>query len=302
MPKRTIVAYRLGYYQRGLNENDRELFKLNEITRDATFGDLVRQCWTEDEFQVHEKKEISRRVTVLEPITIGRTLILKAEAGEFGEPGQIIDSSTGKLIHNDIDGTAAKMGELRIGFLTPDPDAHEAFAIVEGSRNGGNLKEPFESMMRKRVREAGKYTLHIERTLSADEWLQTQAELKKIVVRQTRPTHDEFDDVMGSQSRYTIAVQPEKGAGSFGERIKRGLLNQKIRVRDIVDIAEVEDEEVLVEMSDGKRTKLMDVNNLRSPFLLEVISKDGEPPVSDERFAQIVEEKVADLLRDSPGD
>lgn len=301
MPRRTAVIYQVGYHKRGEPAAKRNHLELGEIAEGKSFIDLVSSCWTQEQLNALDMPLRDRRIEILEVTQSRSVTLLKAQAGIFGEPGEYKDAETGEIYHNDESGSAAKMGVLRVGYLQPAGNPIYGYVVVEGSPNG-NLREQFLRLMRQELSKLGKYTLTFDRVMSGDEWLKTRAEIEKVIVFQERPATDKASSIdwIETATRFRVEVSPEKGKRIFAKGALKKFTENTFNPRTLVSVPEVEGEQTKIQLGDGERSKLMAVDNLQTPGLLEILSEEGSPALTDTEFAKWVEKRVATLEEESP--
>ena len=159
------------------------------------------------------------------------------------------------------------------------------------------MRKEFESVLRAKVSDSGNFTLHIERAMNGEEWLATKAELEKVIVKQRVKSTDYATDSSSPVRAGQIRVEygPVKGQRYFPGLFAK-IRNKKLNPRDLIALGRVEDEKVQLVLGDSEgRTRTMDVDNLRSPYLLEVISEPEEPALTDEQFARLAKDRINDL-------
>jgi len=309
MAKRTITILKTGFHNRGEKIGERNYYSLSNVKSRSheerlAYKDLVQSYWDSADLKELDLLNEDRSVHLEKAEVIGDLLLLKGKAGHVGEPGDVHDTSTGEVVREDGDGTISKRSTLRIAYGQQSPNATVGYYIVEHSPNG-NLRHVLEKVVRHAFAAINQgLTVEFNAVLMDDDWAELQANIDAIQVTRARPPQDdeERDEDLAKLVRLTHEVRPGKKVHVRAGKVLSRLRGNRSELYEILSIDPPKDrkeEEVRVRLKDGKRSKTMVLDDLKTPPLRELVTDSGQPPLSDLEFVEFARERIENMYDDS---
>jgi hypothetical protein len=260
--------------------------------------EFIEEAWDEVDPR-HLRNEKYSRLYIPEATTRhGRVLILRAQAGYFGEPGQIYDTDADAPLrqHN---GELANMTPTRVGVVHASD--HTAALVFEHSRSG-NLRNALQEAIRDAltVRDLG-LTADFDALTRGDAWLEHEARLKKVEIVRERASSDASDPDGKIQVpvRRSFSTVP-KGTKFFPEAVYRGLKKGDIKPSDFVSLPTSDGgdvDTVRITVGDDTQSRTYVLDNPQSPAFKEMIdTKDPGGMPSDTEFCTFCKKVSADVI------
>lgn len=311
MPERKVRFYRTGYHLRGESEAVRNWLSLSDLGDGKTsYGKLLIDAWN-SVTPNNARAQLKDRHVIFDKATVHNrgVIVVHARAGYIGEPGEFVDSKTGKLLDVDVDGTKTKRGALRVAYVPSPYEDISAFYLVEYTPNG-NIFNNLQGIFRDALHDFDPgLTVVFESILTGQDWIEHQAQLQqiRITVDAQRSGVDDKGQSDAEQYRVEHVMKPPRGQKYFAPNIFESLRRRKVAPEAIMRVSvpdDVDEEEIRyrVQLGDGKQSRLMDLEKLSGVPIYEVISESNEPLKTDEEFAQIAYERVEEYYKSLEAD
>jgi hypothetical protein len=301
MPIRKISIVETGYHSRGESEADRKWLRLNDVKDGLTFRRILKDGWDSSTFNDLGLRNQDRAIDLLQSEEVDGALVLSAMVGRVGEPGRVIESDTGKVIREDDDGTLAKQGLLRLAYFELDPDPIHGYYVVETTPNG-NLDQALQKVVRTGFRAVDeKLTAAFAFLQNGQQWAEEQADLREILIVREKQSIDADDigTIGCSTLQASVSIKPEKGIKRFAQSVLPALKSRDLKPTELIGFPVAdpdENERIKVRLGEGKRSKLMDLDDLRGLNYQAIITDYGEETPDNETFVGICRNHLKTLL------
>ncbi len=240
----------------------------------------------------HDKKR-QTWVSVEEVVRYApRVIMLGLRVGAYGEPGELVNTSTGAH-DGQIKGHQAPTGENRAMLFVPERGERAYFLSEESSRGsaGGRILRLFKMHFAKYTEQITMKTALV----TEDEVWREAAELTEVEVRVTGKSADVADNLKVKVGRLSYVARPEKG-----RRFPRKLL-KKLQLANVaaqvVSVDELpEDHDVFVTMERDGRRKKFQLGTEGTPAIREVLNDSNEDVLDVDELADRCTRRVRNLL------
>lgn len=231
----------------------------------------------------------------------GRSVLINAVTGPFGEKTQVINVLSGKVV-KDIEEDESPAKEVRILFCCP---RGVQFAIVAAeSVDGKDAMQVIEEFARGLRRIFSDCFCPVQQIVENNSWLEN-ADLKQLSVITKTPKPVILEDGIPDQATIEEygclkwVITPPKGKKFLGRKFYKDLLARKrsggglLTLPDILDHESMDDLiiETTIEGQDG-RTKTIPLGDAKTPTIREILSNHGEARPDDEHFRMRVLDSV----------
>lgn len=215
-------------------------------------------------------------------IAAGRSLLLAAEIGTYGDPSSIKDTETGAEELANADGRLTNAVPQRMVLLVPR-GATSAFLYHE-HLTGGRLGSQFLDLLKLAWRQnVSGYVLDTETLTRSETWLES-ANLSQIQARVYGHSGDKFDaDLPKDLGRIRVILEPAKGLSYFPSKLLAALTKHTGGRAKLFGLEE-EPDEVLVTLGDGDQAKTFVLGSERTPPVRTLVTGHGERRLSDSAF------------------
>ena len=227
-----------------------------------------------------------------------RVVLLDLRVGAYGEPGEIVDTSTGNPITR-IEDHQAPTGQNRALLLVPKHGERAYFLAEESSRGsaGGRILALFKKHF---SRYTDRITMVTKTVTEGEAWAEA-AELSEVEVRVLGRSADIADGLDVRVGKVSYVARPTR-RGRFPGRLL-GELHREEALQRIVQVPHIpEDHEVFVTMVRDGRTKKFQLGSEGAPAIRELLNDSGEEALTTEALVQTCADKVKDLARRTGGD
>lgn len=212
----------------------------------------------------------------------GRTLVMRADIGAYGDPSLIKDVETGEERLRNDEGKLTNAVAQRLVLLVPE-GATSAFLYVEHLA-GGRLGVRFLDVLKTAWRENfGDYTLELETLTRPDAWLKS-ANLSRVSARVYGHSADIADsDLSTAIGDVHASITPPRGSRYFPSALLAALVDRKVGRAQLLGLSE-EPEEVKITLGDGEQAKTFVLGKERTPPVRTLVTDYGEPMLNDEQL------------------
>lgn len=303
MAERSATVVRFGVHTRGESQKTTRHPLDFDNALDMDVFEFVEAAWNEIDSRHLRSEKYSRLYIPEETSQHGGVLVLRAQAGFFGEPGQIYDTAADAPLrqHN---GELANMTPTRVGVVKASD--HAAALVFEHSRSG-NLRHALESALRDALTKRDlALTADFDALTRGDAWLEHEARLKKVEIVRERASSDaaDPDGNIPIPVRRSFSTVP-KGTKFFPEVVYRRIKEGTIKPSDVVSLPASDGgdvDTVKITVGDDAQTRTYILDNPQAPAFKEMIptkSVDGMP--TDGEFCTFCKKaSVAVIEADDP--
>jgi hypothetical protein len=221
-----------------------------------------------------------------------RVVLVQLSVGSYGEPGDIIETGTGRSVFH-MDDSQAPTGENRAVLMVP-ATGESAFLLAEESARGsagGRILRLFKSYF---SQYTSTITMKTETVTESEAWSQ-HAALKEVEVRIKGRSTDIADGPHVEVGTLSHIARPHRQAffpqGLLPQLHKRRVVGQVVGIGEVPDDADVY---VALE-SEGRRKKFM-LGTEGAPAIREVLNAPDEPTLDSKTLVATCADKVSDLL------
>ncbi|QPK80786.1 hypothetical protein G7Y41_06915 [Schaalia sp. ZJ405] len=299
MPQHTMLIARGRLHPRGQREAERTWINVNQLNDGLRFINLIESAWRTAQAEELKPATQDRSWELCDPQWIdGNILILKAHIGYRGEPGDLHNEATGESV-DDEDGNYIKRGRLRIVVAQNEGSPTTTYFFIESSHQG-HLFIDLKMLIRKALKcLPSKLTFEAPYVLFSDDWFRG-AELTKATIIRTSPARDleEFSEGRGIEYEQRHTLQPKgRKIKFFAHKTRDNLSKKKVReMLELKDPPDGQEDQLQATFYRDGREKTMTVGEERTPTIREVLSKAGDPPISDEEFVRRARGWLKDFL------
>lgn len=220
-----------------------------------------------------------------------RVLLLDLRVGAYGEPGDVVDTSTGDPVGRIAD-HQAPTGQNRALLFVPERGERAYFLAEESSRGsaGGRILRLFKKHF---SQYTDQITMETSTVTEGEAWAEA-AELTEVEVRVAGKSADIADGLDVQVGRVSHVARPEKRSRFPGRLL--GELGREEALRRIVMVPDIPQEhEVFVTMIRDGRTKKFQLGAEGAPAIREMLTDSGEEPLTDEALVKACTDRVRDL-------
>lgn len=226
-----------------------------------------------------------------------RVILLELRVGAYGEPGEVVDTDTGKPV-GEIEHHQAPTGQNRAMLFVPAEGESAYFLSEESSRGsaGGRILRLFKSHFSQYTNQI---TMETAAVTEGEAWREA-AKVTEVEVRVTGKSADVADGLKVKVGRVSHIARPER-RGFFPGKLL-GELHRKSVVAEVVSVEELpEDHDVFVTMVRDGRTKKFQLGSEGAPAIREVLNDSNEDSLDVDKLVETCAEKVRDLLARTDG-
>lgn len=227
-----------------------------------------------------------------------RVIILNLQVGAYGEPGEIVDTSTGKSV-GQIDGHQAPTGENRTMLFVPEHGEHAYFLSEESSRGsaGRRILQLFKTHFSNYTNQI---TMEALPVTEGEVW-RDAAKLKEVEVRVKGKSSDIADGLTVTTGKVSYIARPEKRA-VFSTKLLKELRRPSVAAK-VVSVDELpEKHDVFVTMERDGRTKKFQLGSGGTPAIREVLNDSNEDSLDTHELIDRCTERVIDLASRTGGE
>lgn len=227
-----------------------------------------------------------------------RVVILDLRVGAYGEPGDVVDTSTGDPVGR-IEDHQAPTGQNRALLLVPKHGERAYFLSEESSRGsaGGRILALFKKNF---SRYTDQITMETSTVTEGEAWVEA-AELTEVEVRVAGRSADIADGLDVRVGRVSHVARPTK-RGRFPGRLL-GELHREETLQRIVQVPDIpKDHEVFVTMVRDGRTKKFQLGAEGAPAIRELLNDSGDEALATDALVQTCADKVKDLATRTGGE
>lgn len=294
MPKRTLGLETIRY-RPGRN-------------RKNTFGDLTDidgydllhlfRAWAAsldpDELVDHT---LGRYLKVTNVSERGRSVIVEAESGVFGDLGKTIDVYSHEVAHQRAKHQSATVMTRLVFTLPPLSDVGMFSVERQGNVGAGTrLVEAFRKALNVRF---SNHSFSTETVLEQAAWTDGAKLLAVTAVAYSVPL-DLGDGITGRKTplgRFEQKLEPERGQNYLPAGLLKALRNKKITAADFLGFPNnVDVDDTFVTVSRDGREKTFNIEKERVPAIRLVLNTDREPTLGDTEFFAKCQDEVKYFL------
>lgn len=220
-----------------------------------------------------------------------RVLLLDLRVGAYGEPGEVVDTSTGAPV-GQIENHQAPTGQNRAMLFVPERGERAYFFSEESSRGsaGGRILTLFKKHFSSYT---NKITMEMARVTESEAW-QEAAKLTEIEVRVMGKSAHLEDGLDVKVGKVSYIAKPEK-RGFFSGKLLDKLHHAEVAAK-VVAVADLpEDRDVFVTMKRDGREKKFQLGSEGAPAIREVLNDSGEEALGTDELMNRCTEKAYDL-------
>lgn len=226
-----------------------------------------------------------------------RVILLELRVGAYGEPGEVVDTDTGKPV-GEIEHHQAPTGQNRAMLFVPAEGESAYFLSEESSRGsaGSRILRLFKSHFSQYTNQI---TMETAAVTEGEAWREA-AKVTEVEVRVTGKSADVADGLKVKVGRVSHIARPER-RGFFPGKLL-GELHRKNVVAEVVSVDELpEEHDVFVTMVRDGRTKKFQLGSEGAPAIREVLNHSNEDALDVDKLVETCAEKVRDLLARTDG-
>ncbi|WP_022882178.1 hypothetical protein [Gryllotalpicola ginsengisoli] len=295
MPKRTLgletIRCRPGHNRRN---------KLGDLS-DLEGRDLLHlfHAWARDvdpDTLVDKTKGRYLKITDFE--VHGRSVLVEAESGFFGEPGKTIDVTTHQVTHKrTATQSATEMTRL---VLTVPPKAEMGIFGVERQSNQGAGPALIAAFRRALMSAFSTFSFDHETLVESSAWTDGAHLLSVSAVAYSVPVDlgDGVTSIAHPLGRLEQTLEPERGHEYLPAGLLKALRERKVKVSDFLafrDDTPIDDTFVTVTRDGRKKTFSLDREGV--PAIRLLLSKDGEAAPTTIEFLRKCQNEARDFYQ-----
>lgn len=220
-----------------------------------------------------------------------RVVLLDLRVGYYGEPGEIVDVTSGDTVGTILD-DQAPTGANRALLFVPEQGATAYYLAEESSRGSAGAR-----VLRLFKRYFSDYTDLITmttQTVTESEAWSKGAKLKEVEVRLSGHSADIADGPQVEVGTISYVARPERRNVFPGRLLPQ--LHKKEVVGELVSVPDLPDgRDVYVTMERDGRTKKFILGSEGAPAVREVLNDASQPVLTDIELLETCSEKVSDM-------
>ena len=227
-----------------------------------------------------------------------RVIMLDLRVGAYGEPGDLVDVSTGDPV-GQIEDHQAPTGENRAMLFVPERGERAHFLSEESSRGsaGGHILRLFKKHFSQYTDQITMVTAPVT---EGEAWREA-AKLSEVEVRVTGKSADVADGLTVKVGRVSHVARPET-RGFFPGKLLKELHHASVAA-EVVAVDELpEEHDVFVTMVRDGRTKKFQLGSEGAPAIREVLNDSNEEALDVDKLVETCTDKVRDLLARTDGE
>jgi hypothetical protein len=228
---------------------------------------------------------------------VGRSVVVEAESGYFGDPGKTIDVATHTVAHERTSDQSATI-MTRMMLMIP-PGSVTGVFVVERQGLVGAGPRMIASFKRALMDRFPSYSFDTETVLETAAWAEG-AELLSIKAVAYGVPVDIGDGVSPEArpvGRLEQVLEPERGKTFLPRGLYRALRERRVRAADFMGFrGDVEVDETFVTLSRDGRKKTFNLEQERVPAVRVLITNDGEAALSATPFLRRCQSEVQDYF------
>lgn len=238
------------------------------------------------------------RIVEVTPDPARRTIMVEARIAPYGEPGQIIDTTTDE-VQEEHDGEKTNALTQRAVLVVPRNKGTEAYVGVE---NLSGMANPLGDATKRILEDAwnkkfGNFLLENEVVVRGDAWLKA-ADLAEVRLKYKKKTADFADDPVSVRHGRMVAVfQPEIGQRYFSKSLLPLLSTGDKKIAAAALGIQDEPDELQVKLGDGAQQKTFVIGRERTPAVRVLMTDHGIARPSDQEFVKASLSEVRDIVK-----
>lgn len=291
-------------YRRKRSRTDKSLKSLTELpgstgAKKLDFYDFALKALSNPNIvnQSDARKGRYCRILNVVPDEEHRMIHIEARVGPYGEPGEIIDTTTGS-VQEEHDGDKANALTQRAILMVPADRGVTAFLGLE---NLSGMPNPLGDAIKNIISEEwdkknGEWMLEIDTVVRGDAWI-ASADLAEVQLKYNHKRADFADDPTSAREGRMVAVfEPKRGDKFFPKNWFPAISAGNKGLAAAVLGFEDEPDEVLVKLGDGDQQRTFVVGKERTPSVRVLLSDHGEVRPSDLKFKEATVSEVKDIV------
>jgi hypothetical protein len=294
MPKRTVGLETL---QVRANHNRRQLLS----TLDDIDGiDLLQyfRAWADkvnpNEMVDHQR---GRYLTITNVVPHGRSVVVEAESGYFGDPGKTIDVDTHQVAHERTSGQSATI-MTRLMLMVP-PGSTTGVFVIERQGLIGAGRRIITAFTRALMTRFPTYSFDSDTVLESAAWADG-AELLSIKAVAYQVPVDIGDGIAPEArplGRLEQVLEPERGRDFLPNALYRKLRDRSLQSSDFMGFqGNIEVDETFVTVTRGGRRKTFNLEQEKVPAIRILITDEGEQALTLTPFLRRCQDEVQDYF------
>jgi len=236
-------------------------------------------------------------LTITDVTVAGRSVVVEAESGYFGDPGKTIDVATHEVAHERTRDQSATI-MTRLMLMVP-PGGTTGVFVIERQGLIGAGPRIISAFKRALVSRFSTYSFDTETVLESAAWVEG-AELLAIKAVAYGVPVDIGDGVAAEArpiGRLEQVLEPERGRDFLPNGLFRALRDRKIRASDFMGFrGDVEVDETFVTLSRDGRKKTFNLEQERVPAIRILVTDEGEQALTRTPFLRRCQSEVRDYF------
>ncbi len=285
MPSHSVTVQMIEVYQA---RKPRETHSaLDKLPGGGDFIDMVETVAEACRVDQHllKRDEQQQYAYVAEHKRFGRSLFLAFEVGYYGEPGSVVDSTSGKRVYRRR-AVDANLTRTRSLILVPPAGKvalmfNEMVQMVSG---GSRFLAHFHSRWSK---ERPEHTLQTASVVEGEAWL-NDANVTEVEALVYNWSPDSSDQDLPVKAQLRQSLTPPRGVPYLNPALWARLRRDADVRREIFGFRDgIEIDQVRVEVEHEGRRKTFEIDDAKTPAIRHLLSGPGEPAKSDEEFRRV---------------
>lgn len=232
-----------------------------------------------------------------------RIVIASMRTGHYGTPGNEVINVADHTTAYETNRLDASTVETRCGLLVP-PNGTTALLFIEHEGHndcGFRIFDSFKAHLKawaidNHLGKRGKplkLTVNLSTVVSGSDWLKF-AEMQDLTVHYNKRPTDVSDEVPAHfELAYSQTLSPMKGQRFLPRKFKDMVFAREIRSAAALGFPIIDDYDSLITtVSDGERTKKIEVGNPRFPSIRTLLNEDGQDHLKTSALIDIIDDEA----------
>lgn len=235
-------------------------------------------------------------ITAVKPS--GRSVLVTAESGYFGDPGKTLDVRTHGVAHQRTPDQSATI-ETRLLFTLPPGGQIGVFGVErQGTQGAGpRLISEFRLALLAKFPD---YSFDSESLMETSSWVEGA---KLLAVQVTATGYTLPNDIAQNLTaiprelgRLKLELSPERGHEYLPSALLKGIRNGSIQATDIIGFKYADATDTLVTVTRDGREKTFSIDNEKVPPVRVLLNPDGSPALTPNAFTRLCQTEVKDYF------
>lgn len=244
-------------------------------------------------------RDRGRYLTITDIRPTGRTVVIDAESGYFGEAGKTFDVDTHTVTHERGSNQSATIN-TRVALTVPPGSEIGVFGVErQGILGAGRIVSEFKHAL---VSRFPTYSFDTETVTEAAAWVEgaNLLALRVTATSYTRPADlgDGLEALPTNLGRLELELAPKRGEQFLPSALFQALRAKDLEAADVIGFKGADIDESFVTVSKDGRKKTFELGNEKVPAFRVLLNDDRAPSLTPVEFLRRCQEEVRDYYEE----